>query len=295
MVFLTLSRISSTITKWVGPSVFRTGLYLRSKLVVGSSNDAATPARNNNNYWIDMMFLIPYSQKVLSLAIYEETKLRIEDFYRELQDKNDKVIAVNDDDPEITKLNKLEQYTTSTVSHTKQISELRLNVLEDILRPSLLPNELWGIDVEDKWRYNIRLVSWIRKEYLVAKYSPYISEALVAYPQIRQSPQIQTPTQRQFLLNIMNRGIFTTSTSNNDHISDHDNTSNTTANVDTSTSISSATRNKNTNTYFKLPSSDMVVKAFNMKSWTNEKNTQRYVSIKTYLWIGIVVYSTIFC
>ena len=187
MVLLTLNKVSSTITKWIGPSLFRSGLSLRNKIISPTKTGTTTP---NSSYWIDLLCLLPYSQRLLSLAIYEESKIRTTSYILEKQKEEDET-----------------RTTTARLLNPKEISKIRLNVYDEILRPTIIPNNAWN-DVEESWRYNTRLVAWLRKEFLISKYGPYIQDSLLGYPLIKQSPQLQTPSSRRFLLNLMNRGII---------------------------------------------------------------------------------------
>ena len=65
-----------------------------------------------------------------------------------------------------------EEEEASTMKKKKTIAQLRVQVLEDQLRPVLFPEEKWS-DVF-KWRWNARVVKWVRKEFLVAKYGPEV-------------------------------------------------------------------------------------------------------------------------
>ena len=70
-----------------------------------------------------------------------------------------------------------------------QEAAIRVKVLEDYVRPALLPNESWGNDVVAHWQFYPRLVRWLRQEYLGARYGPHVQAARNAYPALAQSPQ----------------------------------------------------------------------------------------------------------
>lgn len=127
------------------------------------------------------------------------------------------------------------------------------------MRPSVFPSERWGNDIEDSWRYNIRLVAWLRKEILLAKYGPYIQEAMVAYPSLRGSPQLQTSKQRRIFMDLMHRGII--------NLND----------TDAMGSIANVQhKNGSTLALQRLPRSNVVVKALGMRDWAKTKNTAAF-------------------
>lgn len=68
-------------------------------------------------------------------------------------------------------------------------AKLRVQVLEQYVRPALLPNESWGADVSPHWQFYPRLVRWLRQEYLGARFGPHVRAARQAYPALAQSPQ----------------------------------------------------------------------------------------------------------
>jgi hypothetical protein len=243
MVFLTLNKVSSTITKWIGPSLFRTGLGLRNKIISPTTSER----RPNSSYWIDLLCLLPYSQRLLSLAIYEESKIRTTSYIVDKQKQDSEVST-----------------TSSRLINPKQLSKIRLNVYDEIVRPTIIPHNSWQSDVEDSWRYNTRLVAWLRKEFLISKYGPYIQDSLLAYPQLKLSPQLQTPTSRRFLLNLMNRGII-----------DIDSILGKKDTVVEGTLMQNHHDYHVNNAYLQLPTADVVVKAFKMRDWATTKDTQK--------------------
>jgi hypothetical protein len=119
----------------------------------------------------------------------------------------------------------------------KQIRNERLEILEKYVRAALVPNETWS-DVL-RWRSMSHLKSWLRSEYLIAKYGADVREALVAYPQLRLSPQIQPMKYHKRMLlklfGMLPDGIDKRKTS--------------------------------------LPSSPVVVKAFFMEQWNTRKDS----------------------
>eukprot|EP00977_Amphora_coffeiformis_P009878 scaffold2276_cov160-Amphora_coffeaeformis.AAC.16 len=84
--------------------------------------------------------------------------------------------------------------STKTSSYPPSLSldqeaAIRVKVLEDYVRPALVPNESWGSDVATYWQFYPRLVRWLRQEYLGARFGPHVQAARNAYPALAQSPQ----------------------------------------------------------------------------------------------------------
>ncbi|KAL3921357.1 MAG: hypothetical protein SGILL_002786, partial [Bacillariaceae sp.] len=239
--------VSSAFTRAIGPSLFRTGLSLRNRL---------TRPETASSYALDMIFLLPYSQKLLSLAIYEESKIRMTAFQKKIAESaaNEDVFEAIEDPTSDSKLKTASAKITSAVSHTEQLSEIRMDVFNGVLRPSLLPTEQWGRDVEEAWRYKIRLVAWLRTELIIAKYGPFLTEAMVAFPSLRQSPQLQSTIRRRFMMDLMHRGIINMEA--------------------TGTGDDTGKFGNDTSIFHRLPKSDTVIKAFGMQDWAVNKDTQ---------------------
>ena len=210
-----------------------------------------------------MACLIPYSQKIISLAIHDESKHRMIDFrqQRQEQQQRSKVEADNKNNNTTTTLaeDTMKMMTDPVV--TRRLSNIRVAVLDEYLRQSLLPNNRWS-DVENNWRYHLRVVAWARKEFLISKYGPHIQEAMMAYPQLRNSPQLLGTTtggsggslrRRRMFLDLVHRGEI---------------------NLDNNESNNSTTM---TSPFLQLPLSSVIINAFRMKRWNDEKNTERYV------------------
>ena len=62
-----------------------------------------------------------------------------------------------------------------------------MEAYENYMRPILVPNERWG-DVM-RWQFNVRFVNFARVEFLAAKYGLDLKDAMDAYPKIRMGPQ----------------------------------------------------------------------------------------------------------
>ncbi|MGK3736156.1 MAG: hypothetical protein ACI8RD_007514 [Bacillariaceae sp.] len=269
MVFFILSKY---VTKWIGTPLFRSGLRLRNKLIPTGNKIGY----GETNYLIDMACLIPYSQKIISLAIYDESKRRMNDFRKQRQEQQQQSKVEADD-----KNNNKTMMTTTTLAEdtmkmmtdpivTRRLSNIRVAVLDEYLRPSLLPNNRWS-DVENNWRYHLRVVAWARKEFLISKYGPHIQEALMAYPQLRNSPQLLGTTsggsggslrRRRMFLDLVHRGEI---------------------NLDNNKSNNSTM----TSPFLQLPLSSVIINAFRMKRWNNEKNTEGYVVFPLFYFVNI--------
>ena len=63
----------------------------------------------------------------------------------------------------------------------------RMQAFENYMRPILVPNEKWS-DVM-RWQFHARFVNFIRNEYLAAKWGLDLKDAIEAYPKIKMGPQ----------------------------------------------------------------------------------------------------------
>jgi hypothetical protein len=154
MVFLTISK---KVTSVLGPVLFRSGLTARNLF-----------KQHKDSPYLDMAFLLPYSQKLISLAIYDESQKTISQAYdRQSKQPTDMLQALftnKDDSPKAA----MEDEQASSNS----ISDLRVQVYNENIRPALLPNECWS-DI-NSWRWNIRVMKWARTEFLISKYGPAV-------------------------------------------------------------------------------------------------------------------------
>jgi hypothetical protein len=218
MVLLTLSK---KITGLVGPFVFRNGLKARN--AIGSSN----------HHW-DLLFL-SYAQKLISLEVYEESAKVVKQF--KYQSALDEWVDKTFDKWFGTDADEQRRLRAS-------VSELRVEVLEENLRPALLPNGQWR-DVL-AWKDNARVKQWARKEFLISKYGAAVHEALTAYPQLRSSPQLERHPSRKWLMNIVKGSPVSV--------------------VDKKAIISGKAS---------MPSSELILRAFQMKQWATTKDSGR--------------------
>ena len=267
MVFLTLSK---QVTGLIGPALFRNGVRARNFLLRGGGRGAIAPGQrssmiaspslsSSSSYYLDLLCLIPYAQKLISLTVYDKSQKAVSAHYSSQSSSSDSRIE--------STYNALFGNVTPTTPTNDDgddkttVSELRVRVLDENLRPALLPNDRWS-DVA-YWKWNLRILKWARMEFLVSKYGPDVKEALDAYPQLRASPQLSRhPTQR-ILLDLA-RGRINLSSSTDD------NGDETTEKKD---------NNNNDRKHKKktmLPSSQTLLKAFGMKSWTKKKDSTRF-------------------
>jgi hypothetical protein len=63
----------------------------------------------------------------------------------------------------------------------------RMQAFENYMRPIIVPNEKWS-DVM-RWQFHIRFINFLRIEYLAAKWGLDLKDAIEAYPKIRMGPQ----------------------------------------------------------------------------------------------------------
>ena len=151
MVFLTLSK---KLTGLIGPLLMRTGLSARQAFLRGQVRDS---------HYLDMLFLVRYAQKLISLEVNDESSRVVTKFKKQnrvdqfVDNTFDRMFGTNVDEERMKKAS---------------IAELRVEVLEDNLRPALINNEVWS-DVM-KWRLNFRVIKWARQEFLISKYGPEI-------------------------------------------------------------------------------------------------------------------------
>lgn len=63
----------------------------------------------------------------------------------------------------------------------------RMETFESYMRPILVPNEKWS-DIM-RWQFHVRFVNFVRVEYLAAKWGLDLKDAIEAYPKLRIGPQ----------------------------------------------------------------------------------------------------------
>mmetsp|Transcript_33073 Transcript_33073/g.80374 ORF Transcript_33073/g.80374 Transcript_33073/m.80374 type:complete len:458 (+) Transcript_33073:173-1546(+) len=230
MVVLTASKY---VTRWIGPPLMRLGLDLKGAL---TRMTAKVKSPSSSSVLVDWICLLPYSQRLLSVRLYDDLKV--------LENSS---IGNGDDD-----------------QTTRRLRDQRIEVFEKTFRPVFLPTETWG-DVRSSltsdrsstaatnatyssssssfyrgWGDDVRLVAWLRREILTVYYGIELRQSLISYPTLRQSPQLVRRRSSPLLSSLF--GLLSSSSSfsggsNKDDIH-HDNRS--------------------------LPSSQTVIKAFGL-------------------------------
>ena len=133
----------------------RTGLSARQAFLRSQAG--------RDSHYLDMIFLVRYAQKLISLEVNDESSRVVTKFKKQnrvdqfVDNTFDRMFGTNVDEERMKKAS---------------IAELRVEVLEDNLRPALINNEVWS-DVM-KWRLNFRVIKWARQEFLISKYGPEI-------------------------------------------------------------------------------------------------------------------------
>jgi hypothetical protein len=111
----------------------------------------------------------------------------------------------------------------------------RMQAYESYMRDILVPNEKWS-DVM-RWQFNVRFINFCRVEFLKAKYGLDLKEAIEAYPKLRMGPQASvTRMKRKF-------GI-----------------------------LMPEAQEEGKEWLPVVPSTNTVVKAFQLQSWSRKKN-----------------------
>ncbi|GKY96302.1 hypothetical protein MPSEU_000589900 [Mayamaea pseudoterrestris] len=135
--------------------------------------------------------------------------------------------------------------------HTPEsLGAIRLKVLESYVRPALLPNEQWN-DVS-KWRFHPQVVQWLRREFLLAKHRDHVRAALDAFTSLRQSPQLSKSS------SLFSSSSLLTRIASGKLPFDKSNTK------DNGPQESSKQS--------KLPSSELIRQAFDMRNWNDGKD-----------------------
>jgi len=158
MLILTLSK---KLNRFVGPLLLKYGLKARFALGSGL-RDSPT---------LDALLLLPWSMKVLSLEVHDETSQQL--------------------------AQQQQQYISNIQSKpsSKKDRSVRSQVLERYLRPTLLPNETWA-DVMH-WQFHSRLLKWVRSEYLWAEHGEHVQLALQGFSTLGKTHQLLPPRDRR--------------------------------------------------------------------------------------------------
>jgi len=187
------------------------------------------------NPYLDYLSLVPWAQRLVSFEVRSAAQqIRAE------QDREptafDKFVDVAWDRL-FENASRAMSPPPPSPSSQAHVDNPQLQALQTYLRPALVPNEQWGDVV--RWYFNTRFVKWARMEYLAAKYGDDVRMAL-SMPKYGDLSSV-----------LPMAAAAATNSSNN------------AAPKDASISISSSPP----------PSASTLIKAFNMKHWTKEKNS----------------------
>lgn len=185
MVFLTASK---RITSLIGSPLLRFGLAARSSNLFlpfgGGMNNANSfppsnqqqPPSSSDTPYLDMALLIPFSQKLLSLALYDESQKAVSQHFRQQQEEESKE---NKNGMLDSLLSSSSQASQSSSGHHQdssptimEISNLRIQAYDDVIRKTLLPKE--DLSNLQNWRGHLRILKWARAEFLISKYGPMV-------------------------------------------------------------------------------------------------------------------------
>jgi hypothetical protein len=127
--------------------------------------------QHKDSPYLDMAFLLPYSQKLISLAIDDQSRKTVSQAYeyaRQSKQPTNMIQALFTNKDNSPKAAMEDDEQASSIS----ISDLRVQVYNEKIRPTLLPNECWS-DI-NRWRWNIRVMKWARTEFLISKHGPAV-------------------------------------------------------------------------------------------------------------------------
>jgi hypothetical protein len=190
------------------------GLLLRNNLV------PRNPVTVNNS-WMHMLFF-PFSQMILSLAIYEESKLRSHSFEQILS----KTCAGSNNSKNDT-LHVDDLLTFQICNHIDRKRPTRITCPE--LLQQLLPKIIILRSTSQNWKRfewylayfrlsnadpTLRNLDGIAFDWwhgsagnVSCRAWPFIQQAMIAYPSVRMSPKIQPS--KQFVMDFLHRGGIT--------------------------------------------------------------------------------------
>lgn len=164
MVLLSSSRY---LNRWLGPVLLRNGIRLRHRFLgLGTDHpflDAALGVTIGQ--WLIALEAREYADEVVQKHIENQTQATAEQ----------------------------SASSTSNASPGLSLDEeaaLRVQVLTDFVRPALLPagNSQWSY-IAQHWQFYPRLVRWLRRQFLLARYGPHVRAARQAFPALARSPQ----------------------------------------------------------------------------------------------------------
>jgi hypothetical protein len=226
---LLLPNVISTLNRNVIPFCLKHGLSLRHRLSRSRFGNIF-----HDNPTLDAMLLLPVFQTILAQEIELEAYSKTSIFNKYTGGMLHRV-SESDSIPKMTTTrNKHESDNpATTVSTTPHVI-----VMEQYLRPILVPNEKWS-DIL-RWMFHIRFVRFLRKEYLRARFGRDLQNIFSRYPKLSRGPQVVRKPRAEQLLSLFG--------------------------------LSSSTDSTNTSK-FPLPTSQQVVTALRLKSWKRTKNS----------------------
>ena len=142
------------LNRWLGPFLLRNGVRLRKNFVPPGADQP----------YVDALLGISLGQWLIGL---------------EARDRADELLEA--------KRSSSNKEMSKTITLEEEAA-LRVKVLQDHVKPALLPNESWK-DIADNWQFYPRLIRWLRREYLNARYGPHVKSVRDAYPALAKSPQ----------------------------------------------------------------------------------------------------------
>lgn len=186
-----------------------------------------------DNPMLDALFLIPIAQKMISLEVQEDANEKLKKARQDDQSSAFGKFADRTFDRLFGKEPKQEHRTLKEI----ETMNPRLEAFESYMRPILVPNEKWS-DVM-RWQFQIRFLNWARVEFLRAKFGLDLKEAIDAYPKLRMGPQASV-TQAKRKLGFL---------------------------------VARQDDGKGKEWLPSIPSTNTVLKAFQMKNWSRNKNS----------------------
>jgi hypothetical protein len=188
-----LSSVTSKFNRFVAPRLLKSSLLARYQL-----------SRNKpliiDNPYVDAFFLIPLSQKIISIEVQQVAKERekeekattinnnkkkdpsaVDDFVDRVWDRYLEGLSPTTTENE----NEVDIHNAITRDANNNNNSHRVKAFIEYMRPVLTPNNVF--DDLNTWRFNNRFAKWIRAEYLICKYEGEIRDILSIHPKLKYS------------------------------------------------------------------------------------------------------------